>query len=96
MRTAKEVYPDYQDNVAFIAVDIDPSESVATIDSYAADQGYPWEMAAYHADVMADFGVTRQPSKVIIDGNGVITVRQLSRTMRADAWREALDAVTAA
>ena len=95
MRTVKEVYPDYQDDVAFIAVGVDPSESAEAIDDYAARQGYPWEMAIHHADVMADFGVTRQPSKVIINGDGVITVRQLSRSMGADQWREALDEVTA-
>ena len=95
MQTAKNVYPDYQDEVAFIAVDVDPSESEETIISYAERQGYPWEMAVHHGDVMSTFGIRSQPSKVFIDGDGVITLRQLSRTMGEGNWRDALDAVTA-
>ena len=94
MQTAKEVYPHYQDQVAFIAVDVDPDETAETIDRYAAQQGYPWEMAIYHGDVQTAFGVIRQPSKVIIDGDGVITLRAAGRSHNADQWREALDAVT--
>ncbi len=95
MQTAKNVYPDYQDEVAFIAVGVDPSESEDKIISYAERQGYPWEMAVHHGDVMSTFGIRSQPSKVFIDGDGVITLRQLSRTMGEGNWREALDAVTA-
>lgn len=95
MQTAKSVYPDYQDEVAFIAVDVDPSESADTIISYAERQGYPWEMAVYHGDVQSAFGISRQPSKVFIDGDGVITFRAAGRSHGADQWREALDAVTA-
>ncbi len=94
MQTAKSVYPDYQDEVAFIAVDVDPDETAETIDRYAAQQGYPWEMAIYHGDVQTAFGVIRQPSKVIIDGDGVITFRAAGRSHNAEQWREALDAVT--
>ena len=95
MQTVKSVYADYEDEVAFIAVGVDPSESADTIISYAERQGYPWEMAIHHGDVMTTFGIRSQPSKVIIDGDGIITLRQLSRTQNADNWREALDAVTA-
>lgn len=94
MQTAKSIYPDYQDEVAFIAVDVDPSESADTIISYAEQQGYPWEMAVHHGDVQSAFGVSRQPSKVFIDGDGVITFRAAGRSNNADQWREALDAVT--
>ena len=95
MRTIKDVYPDFQDDVAFIAVDVDPSESVATIDDHAAKEGYPWEMAMFHADVQADFGISQQPSKIIIDGNGIITLRGTPGSSSANTWREALEAVTA-
>ena len=95
MQTAKSVYPDYQDEVGFIAVGIDPSETTDTIISYAERQGYPWEMAVHHGDVQSAFGISRQPSKVIIDGDGVITFRAAGRSNNADQWREALDAVTA-
>ncbi len=95
MRTIKDVYPDFQDDVAFIAVDVDPSESAETIDGYAAQQGYTWDMAIHHADVMSDFGISRQPSKVLIDGNGIITLRGTPGSSSANTWREALEAVTA-
>ena len=95
MRTVKDVYPDFQDDVAFIAVDVDPSESAETIDGYAAQQGYPWEMATFHGDVQTDFGVSRQPSKIIIDGDGIITLRGTPGSSSANTWREALEAVTA-
>lgn len=95
MRTVKDVYSDFQDDVAFIAVDIDPSESAEKIDEYAAQQGYPWEMATYHGDVQTDFGINRQPSKIIIDGDGIITLRGTPGSSSANTWREALEALTA-
>ena len=95
MQTIKNVYPDFQDDVAFIAVDVDPSESAETIDGYASQQGYPWEMAAFHAEVQSDFGISQQPSKIIIDGNGIITLRGTPGSKSANTWREALEAVTA-
>ncbi len=95
MRTLKSVYPDYQDQVGFIAVDVDPSEDAERIDAYAAQQEYPWAMAGYHADILTDYGITAQASKVVIGPDGVITLRRIGGALSAESWREALEAVTA-
>ncbi len=95
MRTLKSVYPDYQDDIGFIAVDVDPSEDAEHIATYAAQQAYPWEMATYDGGILVDYAITSQASKIVIDADGIITLRGTYGTLSERAWRDALDAVTA-
>ncbi len=95
MRALKEIYPQYSDQVAFIGVDVDPSESAEKISAYASDQGYPWPMAEYDPDILVDYGIRSQASKVMIGGDGVITFRATSSKTRDDKWHEVFQEVIA-
>ena len=93
MRALKDIYPQYADRVAFIGVDVDPTESAEKISAYASDQGYPWPMAEYDPDILVDYGIRAQASKVMIDGDGVITFRATSSKTPNDKWREVFENV---
>ncbi len=95
MRNLKEVYEDYEDDVAILGIDQDPSESESTIRRYVQSQGYTWDMAAYVGEVVFGYGIIQQAAAVAIDGNGVITYRKGYRdgTISARQWREILDDV---
>ena len=89
MRALKEIYPQYSDQVAFIGVDVDPSESAEKISAY------PWPMAEYDPDILVDYGIRSQASKVMIGGDGVITFRATSSKTRDDKWHEVFQEVIA-
>ena len=93
MRTLKTVYPDYQDDVAFLAVDVDPSEDAELISRYREEQGYPWPMALYDPYIVGEYKITTQASKIVIDSDGVIVFRRGFGTLKEDQWRDALDLV---
>ena len=71
----KDIYPEYADDVAFYAVGTDPSESLARLEAYRADQGYPWPIAEADRSVLSDFKVLVQSTKVAFDSDGIIVYR---------------------
>ncbi len=71
----KDIYPEYADNVALYAVGTDPSESLARLEAYREDQGYPWPVAEVDRSVISDFRVVIPSTKVAFDGDGIIVYR---------------------
>ena len=93
MRNLKGIYDDYRDRVTILGIGTDPTEGVRHVRQYADQQGYPWEMAPYVADVLPSYRVTSQSSKVVINGDGVITFRDGYGSLSTRKWREVLDEV---
>ena len=93
MQTLKSVYEDYEDRVTILGIGTDPSEGEGDVRSYSNRHGYPWEMAPYNGNVLLEYRITSQSSKVVIDGNGVITYRGGYGSLSSREWREALDEV---
>jgi peroxiredoxin len=96
MQVLKTVYPDYQAAVAFLAIDVDPSEDADLVDRYKQQQEYPWPMALYDPFVVSDYKIIAQASKVAINAEGVIVFRSGYGSLRADRWRDVLDLATEA
>jgi peroxiredoxin len=58
--------------VAFLAIDIDDSESLALVGSYRDSKGIPWPVAYGAGDVGSDYNVDAIPTVVVMDGEGII------------------------
>ncbi len=93
MRTLKSIYPDYEGRVTILGVEQDPTESASKIREYAEKNGYPWEMATFDADIVLEYRILQQASKVAINANGVITYRGGKGNLSSSKWREVLDEV---
>ena len=88
MRHLKEVYPEYADRVAVLAVDVDPLESTETILSYMKAEGFSWPMTATDVEVVRGYNVTRQAAYVTLDSNGVVLSSVKYGSENAADWRE--------
>ena len=73
MRSLTEIYPPFKDKVELYAVAF--NESLSDLQSYQNESGHPGTVARSAGNMVRDFRVTQQSTKVAIDANGVITYR---------------------
>ncbi len=94
MQSLKDLYGDYSDRVAVLAIAASPIDDESSIRRYAERQGYPWGMAAFDVHLSNEYGINTHASAVVINGNGVITYRKgYPNGLSTREWREALDGV---
>ncbi|MYB50072.1 MAG: hypothetical protein F4X72_12550 [Dehalococcoidia bacterium] len=73
MRSLTEVYPPFKDQVDFYAVAF--NESLNELQTYQNDSGHAGTVARSAGNMIRDFRVTQQSTKIAIDANGVIIYR---------------------
>ena len=93
MRQLKEVHPEYADRLGFLAVNVDPSESVEKILSYKASEGYTWDMTSADLDMLKSYNVTRQAAYATIDASGIVVTGVTYGSESAESWRELFDSL---
>jgi len=71
----KEVYPEFTDDIVFISVGVDPTESMADLVQYKDQHGHPWTVAQPVGKMIADLRVTSQSTKIAFNSSGIITYR---------------------
>ena len=84
----KDLYPEFQDKVAFYGVGTAPWETIEDLDKDRIASGYPWPVSLPVGKVLADFRVLSQSTKVAIDPNGVIVYRDSKGRGDVEKWRE--------
>ncbi len=83
----REIYPEFAGSVDLYAVNYDLSESLESVHSFAQNQEYTFPVAQPpNRDMAADFGVTRQSTKIAFGGDGVIVYRDGFGRGNADTW----------
>jgi hypothetical protein len=87
----KDVYPAYADKLSFLAVDIDPDETVAMVRDYRTSTGFPWTYAMGDASILQRFRVTQTDIKFGIDGRGIITYQAGYGAEDAQTWKPIFD-----
>ena len=91
LAAAKNVYPEYKDKVNFLAIDLDPKESVAAIAAYKKNGGHDFiDFAPADVKVLQDYGITHTTTKVAVDTNRLIIWRG-SGEVDEKTWRIILD-----
>lgn len=91
LAAASKVYPDYKDRVNFLAIDLDPKESVAAIAAYKKNGGHDFiDFAPADVKVLQDYGITSTTTKVAVDKNRLIIWRG-SGEVDEKTWRIIFD-----
>ncbi len=91
LAAAEKVYPEYKDKVAFLAIDLDPKETVQQIADYQKKYGHDLiQFAAADKKVLQDYGITSTTTKIAIDWNRLILWRG-SGEIDEKTWRILLD-----
>ena len=88
MRTLKALDSQYDGQVAILAVDADPFESAGRIADFWDRNGYSWPVAAAQREIVVDYKVISQSTKVAVDRNGVIRFREGYGTKNQGWWDE--------
>ena len=73
MRSLTEVYPPFKDQVDFYAVAF--NESLSDLQAYQNESSHAGTVARSAGNMVRNFRVTQQSTKVAIDANGVIIYR---------------------
>ena len=92
MRSLTEIYPPFKDEVDFYAVAF--NESLSDLQTYQNESGHPGTVARAAGNMIRNFRVTQQSTKVAIDANGVITYRSGLGRGGASEWTNVLQELT--
>ncbi|MBI2550678.1 TlpA family protein disulfide reductase, partial [Candidatus Woesearchaeota archaeon] len=91
LAAASKIYPEYKGKVNFLAIDLDPKESVAAISAYKRNGGHDFiDFAPADVKVLRDYSVTSTTTKVAINKNRLIIWRG-SGEVDEKTWRILLD-----
>ena len=71
----KEIYPEFTDDVVFISVGGDPTESISDLIKHKDQNDHPWTIAKPLDQMIADLKVTSQSTKIAFNSSGIITYR---------------------
>lgn len=91
LAAASKVYPQYKDKVNFLAIDLDPRETVQQISQYKKEGKHDFiEFAPGNTKVLQDYSITSTTTKFAIDRNRLILWRG-SGEVDEKTWRIILD-----
>ncbi|MCC5914432.1 MAG: TlpA family protein disulfide reductase [Balneolaceae bacterium] len=83
-----EVYPEYEDQLTFVAVSIDPTDSEDVIRQLSADRDFKFPATEGKPQLMLDFGVTGQATTVGVDRDGNIVFKKPGQAISASEYRD--------
>ena len=82
----KEVYPEFTDDIVFISVGVDPTETMSELVKYKERHSHPWTVAKPLGQMIADLKVTSQSTKIAFISAGVITYRDGYGKGNREVW----------
>ena len=83
-----EAYPEYEDQLTFVAVSIDPTDTADVIRKLAKERNFKFPVTAGLPQLMLDFGATTQATTVGIDRNGNVAFMKNKENLSADEYRD--------
>jgi alkyl hydroperoxide reductase subunit AhpC len=84
----KEIYPEFSNDIEFITIGVDPTESIETLAQYKHQIGQPWPIAKPIGSMISDLKILSQSAKVAFNSNGIITYRDGYGKGNRTVWRE--------
>jgi len=86
-----KVYPDYKDQLNFIAIGIDPTDTRAVMIKLAKEKGFTFPLTWGHPKIMIDFGVESQATTVGINREGKIVFQKNKTALSEKEYRKLFD-----
>ena len=85
------IYPAFEDEVDFYVVGF--NESLSELAEYQRQSGHPGIVSLPVGNMLREFRVTSQSTKVAIDANGIITYRRGYGQGNSSEWPAVLQAL---
>jgi peroxiredoxin len=86
-----EVYPDFKDQVNFVAIGIDPTDTREVMEDLAEEKDFKFPTTWGHPQIMIDFGVESQATTVGINRDGYIAFQKNKTALSAEEYRNLFD-----
>lgn len=83
-----EAYPEYEEELTFVAISIDPTDTADVIRKLAKDRNFKFPVTAGMPQLMLDFGATTQATTVGINRDGDIVFMKNKENLSADEYRD--------
>jgi|TARA_B100002003_G_C13922595_1_gene448530 hypothetical protein len=71
-----------------LAVSVDPYETVEEISRFSESLEFPWEMTLYSSEMLENFNILSQSSKVIVGPDGVIKFKSGYGSLSDTTWED--------
>ncbi len=84
----EKVYGQYEDEIEFVAVDMDLRESAETFDRYQKQNGFPGIFATGNEQILSDYDVFSTTTKYGIK-DGVVVFKSIG-PVKSETWNEIL------
>ncbi|MBT3406882.1 TlpA family protein disulfide reductase [Candidatus Woesearchaeota archaeon] len=81
-----DVYPDYKNKVNFVAVSVDPTDTVDVLKDLREDRNIIFDMSPGNPQLAIKYGVKKQTAKFAIDETGKVVSRH-DGALTDDGWR---------
>lgn len=91
----EEMYQEYKDDIAVIALDPYPTDSIEGIKTFQAQYGLTFPMASVPPSWSQTFGITGYPTSVFVDQYGVICLVEAGAITSKRPWVCAIEHFTA-
>ena len=82
----KTVQPLYDNDVTFIAVDIDVGANLEELRMFANEQDYPWEVGISSSALLVELGILTRSTKIAIDRDGIVIYRKGFAEGNLEEW----------
>ncbi len=86
-----KVYPDYKDELNFVAIGIDPTDTREVMVDLAEEKGFKFPTTWGHPQIMVDFGVESQATTVGVNRDGYITFQKNKTALSEEEYRTLFD-----
>ena len=87
MQRIAQVYPSFQDSVGLYVVGSNFTQTLERLVNNQNREGYPGEVAEPSSNMLTDFRVLKQSTKVGIDATGAIVYRAGFGDVGGDGWQ---------
>ncbi len=81
-----KVYPEYEDKIDFVAVSVDPTDTVEVLNELKEDKEIIFDMSAGNPELAIKYDVKKQTAKFAIDSDGNIVSRH-DGALTEEEWK---------
>lgn len=86
-----ELYPEYKDDLNFISISIDPTDTEEVISNLVEEEGITYPSTWGHPSIMVDFGVKAQATTVGINEDGYIEFVKSNTALSKEEYQALFD-----
>lgn len=94
LKALNETFQDQEWQVKVLIVGFDPIETLEQIQAYKISRNYTWQFVEYNRDAIIEYEVVTQSTKIAINQEGEVVLKEGFGTLSKIEWQEILQRVS--